>query len=234
MAIDTGDHAFSFLLRTMIPLIVAPLGPLPPTGVQLRGVVRVNDERVRVALSDGARMLPGLAVEFDLARDADASSVGPIMDHVRANVAPRMTQLMATYPQTSDTHSNVVIHASATGFDPSAASLYYDQGLFSVFSLFVHGGGFPWFEEDYTFGGFMFRSDHTCRIYIRITATDEIYGFDAPINGPHGPGVFGYGLLPQELAPLARTGDLASKTIVDDTDEYCLAVVDLSSWVTRD
>ncbi|WP_225729606.1 MULTISPECIES: hypothetical protein [unclassified Nocardia] len=231
MVADTSDNAFSFLLRTMIPLIVAPIGPLPPTGVQLRGVVRADDERVRVVLSADARMTSGLAIEFDLARDAEASTVKPIMDHVRAGVAPQMDELLRIHPQTRDSHSNIVVPASATGFRPAAQPAHYDQALFSVFSLFVHGGGFPWFEEDYTFGGFMFRSDRICRIYVKVTATDAVYGFDAPINGPHGPGTYGYGLLPQELAPLARTGDLAAKPVVDDTDDYCVAVVDLSSWV---
>ncbi|RJO69293.1 hypothetical protein D5S18_32145 [Nocardia panacis] len=231
MAEVLGDYAFNFLLRTMIPLVVAPLGGLPPRGVQLRGVVRVGDERVRMVLSEDAQMGPGVAVEFDLARGAGSTEVVPMMDHLRAVVAPRLGELMGTDQPVRDCHSNVVVQAKDTGFDGPAAAMHYDQEIFRLFTLLVNGGGIVAHDEDYTFGGFMFRSDHVCRIYIRVTETDLVYGFDAPIDGEHGPGTYGYNYLPLELAPLTRTGDLASKPVVDDADEYCTAVVDLSTWV---
>jgi len=43
--------------------------------------------------------------------------------------------------------------------------------------------------------------------------------------------VVGFSKLPQELAPLVRNGDLVTRRVLDDTDNYCTAVVDLGAWL---
>jgi hypothetical protein len=66
MATDLEDGVFSFLLRSMAPLVVAPLGPLPPQGVRLRGVVRADTRHARVVLFGDTTMASGTAIEFSL------------------------------------------------------------------------------------------------------------------------------------------------------------------------
>jgi hypothetical protein len=106
-----------------------------------------------------------------------------------------------------------------------------DQCLFALFSVLVHGGGFPWFEDLYTFAGFMFTDPDVCRIYLHVTGTDLTYGVDLPLTGPDGRPAGGFANLPQELAPLVRNGALANRTVLDDTDDYCTAVIDLSTFL---
>lgn len=93
-----------------------------------------------------------------------------------------------------------------------------------------HGGGLPWFADDYAFAGLLYTAADTCRIYIHVTRTDRTYGIDLAVSGDDDRPT-GYAYLAQELAPLARTGDIARQPVLDDTDDYCDSVVDSGAWM---
>lgn len=97
--------------------------------------------------------------------------------------------------------------------------------------MLVHGGGFPWFEDLYTFAGFMYTGPDVCRIYLRMTGTGLAYAVDLPLTGAAGRPAGGFSNLPQELVPLVRNGDLTTPRVLDDTDDYCTAVIDLNAWL---
>ncbi len=224
-----ADARFDLLLCRTIPLVLAPLGVTVVPRV--RGVVRADAGHARIVMSPDAAMTAGIAVDYELTPDTgNLLDVAGAVDHARFTVAPKITELFAAQQDwTRDSHGNTVIAASAAGFDYNDTVDSGDQRLFSLFSLLV-GGGLPWFAEDYTFTGFLYTGVDTCRIYIRLTRTDHTYGIDLPVTGADGRPT-GYAYLTQELAPLARTGDLARQPVLDDTDDYCTAVIDLSSWM---
>ncbi|MEU2041351.1 hypothetical protein [Nocardia niwae] len=227
MTTGTADAKFDFLLCSTIPLVLAPPGPLPPTGARVRGVVRADATHARIALSTATDLSSAVAVDFDLTAEGTGLDVDAAVDHMRFTVAPTVADLQRTYQHhPRDNHGNVVVTASETGFDNTAVPVYADQRLFSLFSILVHGGGVPWFEDLYTFAGFMLINPGVCRIYLRLTATGLTYGIDLPLIGADGRPMVGSSL-PQELAPLVRNGDLATRRVLDDTDNYCTAVVDL-------
>ncbi|WP_067804304.1 hypothetical protein [Nocardia beijingensis] len=231
MTTGTADAKFDFLLCSTIPLVLAPPGPLPPTGARVRGVVRADATHARIALSTATDLSNAVAVEFDLTAEGTGLDVDAAVDHMRFTVASTLADIQRTHQHhPRDSHGNIVVAASETGFDNTAVSVYPDQRLFSLFSIFVHGGGVPWFEDLYTFAGFMFTNARVCRIYLRVTATGVTYGIDLPLIGADGRPMVGSNL-PQELAPLVRNGDLATRRVLDDTDNYCTAVVDLGAWL---
>jgi hypothetical protein len=59
--------------------------------------------------------------------------------------------------------------------------------------VLVHGGGFPWFEDLYTFAGFMFTDPDVCRIYpqhlsrtdFRTPTAEDGDGFRAKVADLH-------------------------------------------------
>ncbi|BDT97428.1 hypothetical protein [Nocardia sputorum] len=232
MTTGTADATFDFLLCSTVPLVLAPLGPWPPTGARLRGVVRPDSPHARIALSVAEDISTAVALDFDLVAEGGGLDVGAAVDHLRFTVAPAVADLRLVHEHSPrDSHGNVVVAASETGFGSSAVPISSDQRLFSLFSLLVHGGGIPWFEDLYTFAGFMFTDPRVCRIYLRMTATGLTYGVDLPLVGTDGRPMLGFSNLPQELAPLVRNGDLATRRVLDDTDDYCTAVVDLGTWL---
>jgi hypothetical protein len=142
-----------------------------------------------------------------------------------------LPELLATHQgRPRDSHGNIVVAAAETGYDNTAGPTYPDQRLFSLLSGLVHGGGFPWFEDLYTFAGFMFTAAQVCRIYLRVTSTDTTYGVDLPLTADGRP-TDGFSNLPQELAALVGNGDLANREVLDDSDDCCNAVIDLSAWL---
>ncbi|MEU6185950.1 hypothetical protein [Nocardia sp. NPDC047038] len=200
-----ADGRFDLLLCRAIPLVLAPAG----TAVAPRvwGVVRADSGHARIVLSPDAAMVSGIAVDYELASGTLFDVTGAI-DHARFTIAPAVTQLLVDHEdQPRDSHGNTVLAAADTGFDYTAGADSGDQRLFSLFSLLV-GGGLPWFADDYTFAGFLYTDADTCRIYIHVTRTDRTYGIDLAVSGDDGRPT-GYAYLAQELAPLARTGDLA-------------------------
>ncbi|MET9025294.1 hypothetical protein ABZW96_06665 [Nocardia sp. NPDC004168] len=181
-------------------------------------------------LSPDAAMVSGIAVNYELNFGTRLFDVTGAIDHARITLAPAVTQLLADHEdQPRDSHGNTVLAAADTGFDYTAGADSGDQRLFSLFSLLV-GGGLPWFADEYTFAGFFYTDADTCRIYIHVTRADRTYGIDLTVSGDDGRPT-GYAYLAQELAPLASTGDIARQPVLDDTDDYCNSVVDLSAWM---
>jgi hypothetical protein len=232
MMTDPEANTFALLLRSAIPLVVAPLGPSSTGVVRLRGIVRASNGTARIALSRDSDMASGLAVEFPLSAGGHPLVAEAAIDFMRSTVAPDMARLSSLQPQHRDNHMNAVIQASDAGFNPSTAGTSYDHSLFGLFSLLVHGGGFPWFEDVYAFAGFMLRPARRCRIYIRATDDGSLYGVEIPLTHSDGTlmGRFGGGL-PQELTPLVRDGTLRAQPSIDDLDDYCAGVVDLTSRI---
>ncbi|MFF0494182.1 hypothetical protein ACFYTQ_34630 [Nocardia sp. NPDC004068] len=220
-----ADARFDFLLSRAIPFVLAPIGS--GGGPRLRGVVRGGAGRARIVLCDSADMRPGVAVEYDLGSQLDVPSA---LDHARFVVAPVLDRVAADHSnQPRDSHGDIVIAAADLGFDTTIVTDPGDQRLFGLFSLLT-GGGIPWFADDFAFAGFLHRDADTCRIYIKVTRSARTYGIDLDVTA--GPGrQTGYAYLTQELAPLARTGDLDDRPVLDDTDDYCDAVIDITAWL---
>ncbi|MFE7742122.1 hypothetical protein [Nocardia sp. NPDC057455] len=224
-----ADGRFDLLLCRTIPLVLAPAGVAAQPRV--RGVVRAGSGHARIVLSPDATMGPGIAVDYELTSGAGHMlDVTGAVDHARFTVAPAVTHLLAAHrDQPRDSHGNTVLAANDVGFDYAGSVDSGDQRLFSLFSLLI-GGGLPWFADDYSFAGFLYTEADTCRIYIRVTRTDHTYGVDLAVSGTDGRPT-GYSYLAQELASLARSGDLARRPVLDDTDDYCNTVVDLRAWM---
>ncbi|WP_174189703.1 hypothetical protein [Nocardia barduliensis] len=223
-----ADGRFDLLLCRTIPLVLAPAGVA--VGPRVRGVVRAGSGHARIVLSPDATMGSGIAVDYELTPDGGLLDVTGAVDHARFTVAPAVAHLLAAHRDgTRDSHGNTVLAAADSGFDYAGSADSGDQRLFSLFSLLV-GGGLPWFADDYTFAGFLYTEADNCRVYIRVTRTDRTYGIDLAVSGSDGRPI-GYSYLAQELAPLARSGDLERQPVLDDTDDYCDAVVDLRAWM---
>ncbi|MBM0256148.1 hypothetical protein [Micromonospora sp. 4G55] len=85
-----------------------------------------------------------------------------------------------------DNHRNAVVDAESVGFRALRRESATDLNLFALFSLLVHGGGFPWFEDVYMFAGFMLTGDAPCRCYVRVTGAGAVYGLDIPLRDTAG------------------------------------------------
>ncbi|MEV5648850.1 hypothetical protein AB0L57_11425 [Nocardia sp. NPDC052254] len=212
-----ADGRFDLLLCRMFPLAFAPAG-----APQVRGVVRAGAGHARIVVSPETATASAIAVDYELSPAASRSlDVTGAVDHAQFTVAPAAARLSAANRHgPRDSHGNIVLAAVDTGFDYSAQADAGDQPVFGLFDPLT-GGGLPWFADDYTFAGFLYIDADTCRIYLRVTGTDRTYGIDLAVGGPAG-----YSHLASALAPLAQTGDLVRRPVVDDTDDYCDAVVD--------
>lgn len=208
------DHAYEILLRGTIPFVLAPVGASPGTR-QLRGVVRVDQDRARLVFTDDATMTHGVAFEISLlgGSDPDADMWGEL-GRVRALAAEEWTS------DTRDSHHNLIVGAAKAGDRPAEL---LDQALYGLFSTFFGAGGIPWYADVYTFAGFMRLPEHRTRVYLRDERDDVTYGVQVP-------GRDGYGSLPQELVPLIRERQFQFHPLLDDADDYCSAVYDLTAF----
>jgi hypothetical protein len=227
---DLENHVFSSILRALAPLVMAPPGPLPPRGPQLRGVVRVGDTHVRVVFSEDGRMTAGVAFQFALSDGGKELDIDAAIDWLRTVAAIEMPRIVSQYRRGCDSHGNVIVDAYDAGFVVGGDAMWYDHNLFGLLSILVHGGGFPWFEDVYACSGFMLCPGRKCRIYIRVTDSGESYGLQIPLalTTGHIPAGLG-GSLPQELVSHVRT-DLINQPSVDGHDDYG-AVFDVARWV---
>jgi hypothetical protein len=232
MATTLEDTTFDLLLRSAIPLVVAPPGALPPRGPRLRGVTRVSGDRARVMLSKDAGMDPGVAFEFALANGDQSLNVEAAIDYVRTIATADMARFHDRWPHVHDSHGNLVVEAAAAGFSGPWDGIFYDHSLFRLFGLLAYGAVSPRFEDVYTFAGFMFRDAATCRIYVRATDNGDVYGLEIPLRRADGRAMnrFG-GSLPQELVPLVREGHLLTQPVIDDRDDYCTQAFDMAKWI---
>lgn len=218
------EHLFGFLLRRIAPLVVAPVGPLPPAGFQLRGVVRAGHTRARVVFSPDARRESGIGYEFTLSEDG----VDAAIDWLRITVSAGVTPTGGVV----DSHGNTVGDAAEHGFRPTGLNRTDDHNVFSLLSTLVHGGGSPWFEDEYTCAGFMLGPSGACRVYVRVAATGEVYGLHLPMEEADGTNVSGKaGSLPSVLGSLIDNGTLFTLPVVDTADDYCRIVYDLGDWI---
>ncbi|MET7769279.1 hypothetical protein [Nocardia sp. NPDC005366] len=231
MTIEAADAKFGLLLNSTVPLVLAPVGPHSPTAPRVRGVVRADPTHARIVLAAG-NGTPGIGVQYELLPQATEFNVAAAVDHARFTVAPNLTELARDHAgRVFDRHGNIIIDANELGFDNSNEYTAWDQNIFRLLGILVHGGGFPWFEEDFTFAGFLFTTPETCRIYLRMTSSGTVYGTELPMTYPDGRPFTGYAYLAQALAPLARTGDLTNQPVIDAADDYCTAVIDLRAWL---
>ncbi|SCE98373.1 hypothetical protein GA0074696_2047 [Micromonospora purpureochromogenes] len=224
------DAAFSYLARNLIPLVVIPPGPLPRNRPRLRGLVRVGDDRVRVALTVDPSTTSGVAIEFPLTEGEEPLPAEAVVDFLRTVHVEDLGRAVGHQPR-YDNHRNAVVDAESVGFRALRRESATDLNLFALFSLLVHGGGFPWFEDVYTFAGLMLTGDVSCRCYVRVTGTGAVYGLDIPLRDTDGWPLSSYTSLPQELTPLIREKDLFRQPQINDEDDYCAAVYDLIHWV---
>ncbi|MDT5038710.1 MAG: hypothetical protein QOE03_3895 [Micromonosporaceae bacterium] len=232
MVTNLEDATYAFLLRSVTPLVVAPPGSLPAYRTTLRGVVRASNDVARIVVSNDVQMTSGLAVEFALSREGEALDVEAAIDCARTAPMLDNDQFREKQSQPFDSHGNVIVDASLLGFSDTAQTVSYDHALFRLFGLLTHGGGFPRFEDVYTFAGFMLRAGNKCRIYIRVTGNGQVYGVEIPLTSTAGKITRSFGgSLPQELVPLVREGDLLIQPRINDPDDYCVAVFDMTTWV---
>ncbi len=230
---DPEGHVFASLLRHVAPLVMAPPGPIPPTAPQLRGVVRSSNSMALVSFCYGGDFLSGNAFEFDLFHEGQPLAVDSAVEWVRSTVHNPVTNSRTNLPARSDSHGNRIMSASALGFSYRAGPSWYDQNLFGMLSIFIHGGGFPWFEDVYVCSGFMVIDAAVCRIYINPSSSDmDTFGIDIPLFNAEGTVNAGMGgSLPQELASLVESGTIRNQPRLLVEDNYCSAVFDMRRWV---
>lgn len=216
---DVTDHAYAYLLRCAIPMMVAPPGQAP--AVQLRGIVRPGPDHARVVLA-GRR--GSVAVQYPLAMHDGHPTGTAILDHARYSVVPVLDSLPGS--QSRDSFGHAVVEAA--DFDP-ATSTGADHERFSLLSMLVHGGGFPWFEDTFTLAGFVLGEDQM-RMYLRVTETGITYGADLPLYTSDGAAA-GFTALPQEITAFIHSGDFTGRLATGTGDDYCAAVVDLNAMV---
>jgi hypothetical protein len=225
-----ADGVFSYLARNIIALVVDPLGPCPPEHTRLRGLARVGDQRARVVLSTGARTIPGVAIEFTLTSGESGLDVPAAVDFSRRVAATGMRR-MADSGKAADSHGNIVVTAAELGFPEPSHPATQDLAMFSLFSVLVHGGGFPWFEDVFTFNGFMSTAPDSLRLYLRRSGARESFGVQIPLRAADGGPVATFTALHHELVALVREGELFRREPLDEADDYCAPVFDLSGWL---
>jgi hypothetical protein len=224
------DGVFSYLARNLIALVVDPLGPYPAELTRLCGLARVGDQRARVVLSVGARTTPGIAIEFNLTQEDASLDVPAAVDFTRRVAAAGMDRI-ANSGRASDSHGNIVVTATELGFSEPSHEATQDLAMFSLFSVLVHGGGFPWFEDVFTFNGFMSMPNDSFRLYLKRSETKASFGVQIPLRAATGVPVNTFSALHQELVALIREGELFRREPLDEDDDYCDSVFDLSGWL---
>lgn len=225
-----ADSAFNYLARNLIALVVDPIASSAPERVTLRGLGRVNDQRTRVMLSIDAPWHAGVAIEYPLlTEDHAVADIRSIVDHVRSITPGDLADVMVSSPLL-DGHSNAVISAAELAFDPARAHQSTDLGLFSLLSLMVHGGGFPWFEDVFSFNGFAIRSRDLLRLYLKVADSGECWGVDLR-SDEASMGWTKYGSVHHELVPMVRSRDIFNLPVLSGKDDYCDRAFDLDSWL---
>ncbi|MEV0723834.1 hypothetical protein AB0I37_13750 [Micromonospora purpureochromogenes] len=233
--LEDWDHAHGFLLGAALPLVLTPPGSGLPPRPRLRGVVRVDDEHSRLALSHDPSMATGVAVELSLPslyRDGCLHDVDAVLAYVRTTMAARLDPAAQDTTLRRDSHANALIALSDAERAQAFTAVLPEQELFRLFNLLHHGPMQMSVQDVYTFTGFMLRADQRCRIYVRLTDTRTSYGLEIPLRTSGGDSIFGIGAsFGQELAMKLGCDGRLFEPVVDDADEYCKLVYDLQSWV---
>ncbi|MGC9670366.1 hypothetical protein ACNTMW_27960 [Planosporangium sp. 12N6] len=231
MNLEDCDHVYGFLLGSLLPFVVAPPGSVP----RLRGVVRVDAERARVALSDDASMASGVSAEFalpELFRDGSLRDVDLAIAYVFSEIAQSLRQISQNPLLRKDSHANVVCAVSASELIGASAEVPPNQDLFRLLAQLYGGPALPQFREVYKFSGFMLRGPNRCRIYVQASSARTSYGLDIPLTRSSGESIFGVAAgFVQELASKLHTDGQLFDPIINQPDDYCNRVYDLTSWI---
>lgn len=224
------SHTFGFLLRSLIPLVLSPADPAQSGNVRLRGVVQSGESRARIAFSRDAEMREGVGFDFPLEIQGEPLPVDSAIDWMRADGIASFDNRAKLHGVTTDSHRNSYVDGIQAGFLPSATPSY-DHTLFGVLSILVHGGGFPWFEDVFTCSGFMLRPASKVRLYLRLTEKATVWGVDVPLVNARTHAPVGLGVLPQELHSLLSDGQSLPAPTVDESDDYCSEIFDMTDWL---
>jgi len=228
MEASPEDTVYLLLMRSLVPLVEVSPGLPPGKEMRICGIARTaTGETARVFLAGTDSVNSGFALEITL---SDQS--GPIDVSAAVRYVTYLTTTAAIYPDATssrDTHGNYIIPGIPSD---QAAATHPGEGMFRTLNLML-GSGNPFaFDDAYELVGFLYRADQRCRIYIRTLQDDVVYGVDFLLIDSSGIPHAGIGAsLPQELAALSRTGDLALQPKIDSVDEYCDTVIDMSAWV---
>ncbi|WP_412748521.1 hypothetical protein [Krasilnikovia sp. M28-CT-15] len=215
-------------MANLLPYVVAPPGParLDPL---LRGVVRVDERRARIAVSTEADMASGIAVELDL-NELSAGGSPRLAD--TAVLAMVHAATISDGAEQIDSHNNTVAPVSATELDALPPLVGAHQELFRLLVLLTRGSDCPWFSNVYTLTGFMFQPARKCRIYVQAARTQTRYGLQVPLLKASGQAIYGVGAgLVQELFARIREGQLHDEERLAIDDDYCDEVFDLTEWI---
>jgi len=228
MEASPEDTAYFLLMRSLVPLVGVSPGLSSGRAMRLCGIARTaNGRAARIFLTNADPVSSGLALELNLSDQSGPLDVSAVVRYLTY-----LTTTAAIYPDATasrDTHGNYIIPGIPSS---QAAATYPGEGLFRTLNVML-GSGNPFaFDEAYELVGFLYRADWRCRLYIRALQDDVVYGVEFPLVDSSGMPDTGVGAsLPQELAALSRTGDLALQPKIDSVDEYCDTVIDMSAWV---
>ncbi len=230
---EQRDHIYNSLLNELLPYVVTPPGLSGPQ-VRLRGAVRVDSHRARVALCQHDTAASGVAIEIFLPDFAGSGHLRGLNDVISCLHGPGvdLRRYTGDASLTRDSHSNVITRFSKQDWAPATDDADARQELFRLFSHLARGRDSAWFSDVYTFTGFMLQADRRCRIYIQDMLNGVTYGLEIPLVNAGGRAVYGIGSsLVQELFAKVREGQLLTEPAVEEPDDYCEHLLDLTEWV---
>ncbi|TYB37415.1 hypothetical protein FXF50_14125 [Micromonospora sp. AP08] len=234
--LEDVDHAHRLLLGAVLPLLLPPLGSAAVPRPRLRGVVRVDEKRSRVVLTDDSAMASGVAFEVSheaLHPDAGSSfEVDQVLAHLRSISIEDIDRLKRDEALPRDVHGNRVVTLAGEGLAAPASRISSEQELLTVFQLMQRGPILPSVKDVFWFTGFMLRADESCRIYVSLADNGTSYGLDVPLQRAGGRSIAGMAAsFELELTmKLGNDGELY-EPITDRDDEYCAVAYDLESWL---
>ena len=179
----------------------------------------------RVALSFSEDVRSGVALDIDLSHRQQGYEIEPVVDFIRARFALEIESWSNVTSLPRDCHQNVIVAEELTDLsDPEAITAPGDtmRGL-SQLLAYALGPVYP--DVGYEVLGFMLLSEDACRLYIHTSGEGRI-GLQVPLTAP-GVGA----LFADELDTLARMNDFWSRPRIDEVDDYCTALFDMSMWV---
>ncbi|MFI7573933.1 hypothetical protein [Micromonospora sp. NPDC049497] len=234
-SLENWDHAHELLLSVMLPLILGPPGSATASLPRLRGVVRADDRRSRVALSGDASMTSGVAVEVslpDLYRDWTLHDVDAVLAHVRTVLVEATGHAASPATLRTDCYGNTLIALSAAEIASARLTIAPEQTLLHLFHLMQRGPIRESVDDVYAFTGFMLHGGDRCRIYIRVLESGVSYGLDIPLIDGNGNTILGLSAaFGQELAMKLGADGVLYEPVVDQADDYCALVYRLDSWI---
>ena len=225
---DPDDAVYNILFRSLVPDLIASPGLSPH---RLRGVVRSSPGSARVLVTADEHPGRGSGLQFVLSHDHRVLNIPSAIRDIRRLINdPSIIGLGSDLIR--DSHSNEILPAERLHPTTPVENPHRSEGLVSLINTLTGAGNVPTFAASYEVTGFMLLSGLKCRIYIGVPGRGGDLGIDFPLMRRDGHVNLGLGAnLPQELAVLARTGDLVTRPVVDTEDDYCEQAFDFSSSV---